>query len=120
MTGSGPAATSSKWKKCMNEEVTTQQKESKQKNSFPAMGKESNTAQTRTPTKSGAVNSFPVARGSNRNTNQAGLLAPAYAPRRLPMLAHSGNAGLLAVTVAGPRRISTGFPIKSCDTQSKI
>ena len=139
MTDSGPAATGSKWKECMNEEVTIVQKEAgrplplnrpttvaaleerhserkaKQKNSFPAAGKEFNCTINAKPVDTGIANSFPVARGSNRNANQAGLLAPAYAPRRLPMLAHSGNAGLLAVTVAGPRRISTGFPIKSCD-----
>ena len=96
------------------------ERKAKQKTLLRQWEKSSLAQQTQSPSKTGAANSFPVARGSNRNANQAGLLAPAYAPRRLPMLAHSGNAGLLAVTVAGPRRISTGFPIKSCDTQSKI
>ena len=36
--------------------------------------------------------------------------------RHLPMLSHSGTAGSLAVTVAGPRRTPTGFPIKSYNT----
>ena len=144
MTDFGLTAAGSKWKECMNEEVTIVQKEAgrplplnrpttvaaleerrgerkaKQKTLLRQWEKSSLAQQTRSPSKTGAAYSFPVARGSNRNANQAGLLAPAYAPRRLPMLAHSGNAGLLAVTVAGPRRISTGFPIKSCDTQSKI
>ena len=101
MTGSGPAAVGSKWKECMYEEVTTLTKgggptspiepahycrrdgrrsrrsESKIKDSFPRTGKESLPTNTNANNK-GAANSFPVARGSNRNANQAGLLAPAF------------------------------------------
>ena len=56
----------------------TRRLESKTKNSFPAAGKEFTYTTNAKPVDTGAANSFPVARGSNRNADQAGLLAPAF------------------------------------------
>jgi hypothetical protein len=58
----------------------------------------------------------PSLAGQTEIVNQAVLLAPVH---RSPTSSHAFGtvtvAGSLAVTVAGPRRIPTGFPIKSCD-----
>ena len=60
--------------------------------------------------------SSPSLAGQTAIVNQAVLLAPVH---RFPTSSHAFGtvtlAGSLAVTVAGPRRTSTGFPIKSCD-----
>ena len=45
---------------------------------FSAAGKEFTYTINAKPVDTGAANSFPVARGSNRNADQAGLLAPAF------------------------------------------
>ena len=60
--------------------------------------------------------SSPSLAGQAAIVNQAVLLAPVH---HSPASSHAFGtvtlAGSLAVTVAGPRRTSTGFPIKSCD-----
>ncbi len=140
MTDSGPAATGSKWKECMNEEVTIVQKEAgrplpfnrpttvaaleerrgerkaKQKTLFRQREKSSlhikhEARQIQAP----QIPSPSLAGQTETIIRQVSWLQP-FPLRHLPMLAHSGTAGSLAVTVAGPRRTPTGFPIKSYNT----
>ena len=140
MTDSGPAATGSKWKECMNEEVTIVQKEAgrplpfnrpttvaaleerrgerkaKQKTLFRQREKSSLAQQTRNLSIEAPPIPSPSLAGQTETLiRQVSWLQP-FPLRRLPMLSHSGNAGSLAVTVAGPRRTPTGFPIKSYNT----
>ena len=63
---------------------------------------------------------FPVARRSNRNRRSGSSPGSSISlSGTFPCSRTVAFAGSLAVTVAGPRRTSTGFPFKSCDAQSK-
>ena len=62
---------------------------------------------------------FPVARRSNRNRRSGSSPGSSISlSGTFPCSRTVAFAGSLAVTVAGPRRTLTGFPIKSCDTWS--
>ncbi len=140
MTDSGPAATGSKWKECMNEEVTIVQKEggrplpsnrpttvaaleerrgerkAKQKTLFRQREKSLLLHKHERPSNQAPQIPSPSLAGQTETIiRQVSWLQP-FPLRHLPMLAHSGTAGSLAVTVAGPRRTPTGFPIKSYNT----
>ena len=84
------------------------------KSSFPRTEKSSHN-QTNAKCRHPMISS-PSLAGQTAIVNQAVLLAPVH---RSPTSSHAFGtvtlAGSLAVTVAGPRRTSTGFPIKSCD-----